>query len=282
MDTRLGPHRHPHRTTISRAIRLAMSDGSTVCVAASACKRKLYGRSRGAADGDGARTPVAGAFSPLGLSRDRSVPADGCRPGRRRPGGHGNCWTLSGTARTQASTSCRSGSRVCPTAVFSISSGGPWTAPGPRTRRVVVNDRPDVALAAGAGGVHLKDDERSAARVRGLGPRDWIVGRSVHDVAAARRAGAARCGRLPVGRHGIPVGVETGPAAARSRWAARYRGRVCRAGSGARRRGGDRWGGDSGDRRGRGGRHPGSFGSGRAGARREQVAARGTGVALRV
>ena len=53
---------------------------------------------------------------------------------------------------------------------------------------VLVNDRPDVALAAGAAGVHLKDDGRSAARVRMLGPRDWIVGRSVHDVAAARRA----------------------------------------------------------------------------------------------
>ena len=54
--------------------------------------------------------------------------------------------------------------------------------------RVVVNDRPDVALAAGAGGVHLKDDERSATRVRALAPRDWILGRSVHDVAGARHA----------------------------------------------------------------------------------------------
>ena len=54
--------------------------------------------------------------------------------------------------------------------------------------RVIVNDRPDVALAAGAGGVHLKDDARSAARVRALGPRDWSLGRAVHDVAGARRA----------------------------------------------------------------------------------------------
>ena len=54
--------------------------------------------------------------------------------------------------------------------------------------RVVVNDRPDVALAAGAGGVHLKDDERSPTRVRAFGPRDWILGRSVHDVTGARRA----------------------------------------------------------------------------------------------
>ena len=57
--------------------------------------------------------------------------------------------------------------------------------------RVVVNDRPDVALAAGAAGVHLKDDERSAVRVRALGPADWILGRSVHDAASARRATAS-------------------------------------------------------------------------------------------
>ena len=56
------------------------------------------------------------------------------------------------------------------------------------TARIVVNDRPDVALAAGAAGVHLKDDGRSAKRIRALGPPQWIVGRSVHDQAAARRA----------------------------------------------------------------------------------------------
>ena len=56
------------------------------------------------------------------------------------------------------------------------------------TARIVVNDRPDVALAADAAGVHLKDDARSADRVRAVGPRDWIVGRSVHGVAGARRA----------------------------------------------------------------------------------------------
>ena len=57
--------------------------------------------------------------------------------------------------------------------------------------RIVVNDRPDVALAAGADGVHLKDDGRRAGRVRALGPPDWILGRSVHDASGARRAAAA-------------------------------------------------------------------------------------------
>ena len=85
--------------------------------------------------------------------------------------------------------------------------------------RVVVNDRPDVALAAGAAGVHLKDDERSAVRVRTLGPADWIVGRSVHDRASALRAtasgavdyllagtvfrSASKPGRRPLGLEGL-------------------------------------------------------------------------------
>ena len=54
--------------------------------------------------------------------------------------------------------------------------------------RIVVNDRPDIALAAGADGVHLKDDEISVSRVRALGPPTWFVGRSVHDLDGAERA----------------------------------------------------------------------------------------------
>jgi thiamine-phosphate pyrophosphorylase len=45
--------------------------------------------------------------------------------------------------------------------------------------RVVVNDRADIALAAGAHGVHLRADSVPAARVRHLSSR-WLVGRSVH------------------------------------------------------------------------------------------------------
>ena len=45
--------------------------------------------------------------------------------------------------------------------------------------RVVVNDRADVALAAGADGVHLRGDSPSAARLRPVSP-GWIIGRSVH------------------------------------------------------------------------------------------------------
>lgn len=57
-----------------------------------------------------------------------------------------------------------------------------WVAAraGGSTTRVLVNDRADVALAAGAHGVHLPSSGLPAAVVRGLAA-DWIVGRSVHD-----------------------------------------------------------------------------------------------------
>jgi thiamine-phosphate diphosphorylase len=54
--------------------------------------------------------------------------------------------------------------------------------------RVVVNDRLDVALAAGAHGVHLRADSVPVGRVRAMTPPGFLVGRSVHSVAAARRA----------------------------------------------------------------------------------------------
>jgi thiamine-phosphate pyrophosphorylase len=50
---------------------------------------------------------------------------------------------------------------------------------GTRTR-VLVNDRLDVALAAGAHGVHLPAAGVPAARVRLAAPRGFVVGRSVH------------------------------------------------------------------------------------------------------
>jgi thiamine-phosphate pyrophosphorylase len=58
---------------------------------------------------------------------------------------------------------------------------------GTRTR-VVVNERLDVALAAGAHGVHLRGDSMPAWRVRGLCPRPFLIGRSVHTVDEASRA----------------------------------------------------------------------------------------------
>jgi len=53
--------------------------------------------------------------------------------------------------------------------------------------RVVVNDRVDVALAAGAHGVHLREDSIPLAAARRLGPT-LFLGRSVHDPAGAAAA----------------------------------------------------------------------------------------------
>jgi thiamine-phosphate pyrophosphorylase len=53
---------------------------------------------------------------------------------------------------------------------------------------VLVNDRTDVALAAGANGVHLRGDSPAASRVRRIVPPAFVIGRSVHtmdDVDAA-------------------------------------------------------------------------------------------------
>ena len=58
---------------------------------------------------------------------------------------------------------------------------------GTRTR-VLVNDRLDVALAAGAHGVHLRADSMPGSRVRRVVPPGFLVGRSVHSVEEAAAA----------------------------------------------------------------------------------------------
>ena len=63
---------------------------------------------------------------------------------------------------------------------------GPWC----RARGVtfVVNDRLDVALAAGADGVHLGQDDLPLAAARPLAPAGFVIGVSTHDEAQARAA----------------------------------------------------------------------------------------------
>jgi thiamine-phosphate pyrophosphorylase len=53
--------------------------------------------------------------------------------------------------------------------------------------RIIVNDRVDVALAAGAHGVHLRGNSMPAARVRRMVPAGFLIGRSVHAVQEAAR-----------------------------------------------------------------------------------------------
>ena len=59
--------------------------------------------------------------------------------------------------------------------------------------RVLVNDRLDVALAAGAHGVHLRGDSVPALRVRAVTPATFLIGRSVHardEIVRAAEEGA--------------------------------------------------------------------------------------------
>jgi len=56
---------------------------------------------------------------------------------------------------------------------------------------VLVNDRPDVALAAGAAGVHLGPDDLSVELTRRVTPPGFIIGASVGSEAEARTAAGA-------------------------------------------------------------------------------------------
>jgi len=54
--------------------------------------------------------------------------------------------------------------------------------------RVLVNDRADIAVAAGAGGVHLPTDSVPASRLRRSLPPGFLIGRSVHSLDEIDRA----------------------------------------------------------------------------------------------
>ena len=54
--------------------------------------------------------------------------------------------------------------------------------------RVLVNDRIDIALAAGAHGVHLRADSVAASRARAMLPASFLIGRSVHSLSEALAA----------------------------------------------------------------------------------------------
>lgn len=56
--------------------------------------------------------------------------------------------------------------------------------------RILVNDRVDIAIAAGAHGVHLRGDSAPARRVRAVAPPSFLIGRSVHTRDEIERAGA--------------------------------------------------------------------------------------------
>jgi thiamine-phosphate pyrophosphorylase len=55
--------------------------------------------------------------------------------------------------------------------------------------RILVNDRLDVAIAAGAAGVHLRSDSVAPAIARTMVPPGFLIGRSVHDAIEAGNFG---------------------------------------------------------------------------------------------
>jgi thiamine-phosphate pyrophosphorylase len=66
-----------------------------------------------------------------------------------------------------------------------------------RRATVIINDRPDIALLAGAHGVHLGQTDLSIAAVRRLAGHQLLVGSSTHNLTEARAAmgdGADYCG----------------------------------------------------------------------------------------
>lgn len=66
---------------------------------------------------------------------------------------------------------------------------------------LIINDRVDVALAAGAAGVHLGQQDMPLADARRLGPAGWLIGVSAESLADALRAerdGADYVGVSPV------------------------------------------------------------------------------------
>lgn len=64
---------------------------------------------------------------------------------------------------------------------------------------LIVNDRLDVALAAGADGVHLGPDDLTVSAAREIAPPEFIIGYSTDDPEEARRAAAAGADYLGVG-----------------------------------------------------------------------------------
>jgi thiamine-phosphate pyrophosphorylase len=57
-----------------------------------------------------------------------------------------------------------------------------------RGAMLIVNDRPDIAVAAGAHGVHVGQDDLPVAAVRRVVPPDFVVGASTHTVEQIRSA----------------------------------------------------------------------------------------------
>lgn len=91
-------------------------------------------------------------------------------------------------------------------------------AAGGTAARVVVNDRLDVALALGAGGIHLARESLPARVVRQMVPEGFLIGVSCHSLEEALEAESSHADYILLGpifptpsklRYGPPLGLET-------------------------------------------------------------------------
>jgi thiamine-phosphate pyrophosphorylase len=76
--------------------------------------------------------------------------------------------------------------------LFELATAAASITQGSATK-LVINDRADIAIAAGANGVHLTSHSLPTDVVRKMVPEHFIVGRSAHsvdEVLSARKAGA--------------------------------------------------------------------------------------------
>ena len=69
----------------------------------------------------------------------------------------------------------------------------------PAGTRILINERVDVALAAGAAGVHLPSRAVPPSRIRLVTPPDFLIGVSCHSVEEVRRAEAEGAGYVVFG-----------------------------------------------------------------------------------
>jgi len=76
---------------------------------------------------------------------------------------------------------------------------GAERSPAHRRAAVIVNDRPDIALAAEADGVHLGQDDLPVDAIRTLAGGGLLIGQSTHDAEEARAAVEAGCDYCGVG-----------------------------------------------------------------------------------